>query len=138
MGNKPKWNEALSEAMRGQLGTTREVFTNSNGSNVILERVGDGWKRDNSAGSPDIDAEEEEEPEEDEAEGESSGGCIQAPNPNKKPVGCGTNIPPQKKARRVRISKELQAEDEDEPKFFNGKTTAQNEKIKNVYEAMKK
>ena len=141
MGNKPKWNEALSEAMRGQIGTTREVFTNSNGSNVILERVGDKWKRDNSEGSPDVDFEDEEEPEE-EPEDEDDKGVGCGTNPNPKPFVCGTNLPPQKKIQKVRISEEFkdvwdEPTPEKQPNFFNGKTNAKNEKIKNVYEAMK-
>ena len=141
MGNKPKWNEALSEAMRGQIGTTREVFTNSNGSNVILERVGDKWKRDNSEGSPDVDFEDEEEPEE-EPEDEDDKGVGCGTNPNPKPFVCGTNLPPQKKIQKVRISEEFkdvwdEPTPEKQPNFFNGKTTAKNEKIKNVYEKMK-
>lgn len=144
MPNKPKWNEALSEAMRGQLGTTREVFTNSNGSNVILEKTGDKWRKDNSEGSPDVDAETEEEPEEEseEDEGGSGGGGSAG-----KPKQPGQSSPQtKKKVQKVSIDKEFADLDWDEPghqkqstsaQFFNGKTSAKNEKIKNVYEEMK-
>ena len=91
MGNKPKWNEALSEAMRGQLGTTREVFTNSNGSNVILERSGDKWHHE--IGTPDVDAEaEDDEPEdegEEDEEGENNGTRSGGPSPGSKDRGPG-------------------------------------------------
>ena len=146
MGNKPKWNEALSNAMRGQLGTTREVFTNSNGSNVILEHQGGKWHH---AGSPDNDAEDEDEPEDEEEseedEGTSGGGGTSIPNPNQKPPQQSS---PQnkKKTQKVSIDKEFADLDWDEPghqkqqstaQFFDGKTSAKNEKIKNVYEEMK-
>ena len=137
MGNKPKWNEALSEAMRGQLGTTREVFTNANGSNVVLEKYGDKWHRDHSEGSPDVDAEEEEEPE-GEGEGEGGGGDTQPPT---KPGGDfipappGGSPPPAPGTGHGGDKKPKKTVDKG-PKF-GGKTNAKNEKIKNVYEEMK-
>ena len=110
MGNKPKWNEALSNAMRGQLGTTREVFTNSNGSNVVLEKYGDKWHKDNSEGSPDWDAENEEEPEdeEDTDEGEDDGqggggGGTGSSNPTNNKVEPNKE---KKKEQRKKVSKE--------------------------------
>ena len=142
MGNNPKWNEALSNAMRGQLGTTREVFTNANGSNVILEKTGDKWHRDETAGSPDTDFEDEDEPEdEEEAEEDDEGGGGGGSGGSGQP-----NAPPQKKnkkTQKVSITKEFADLNWDEPghqkqqSLFNGKTSAKNEKIKNVYEAMK-
>ena len=141
MGNKPKWNEALSEAMRGQLGTTREVFTNSNGSNVILERTGNGWRHDEAGGSPPTEGEEDEPEDEEESEedegGSGGGGSVGKP---KQP---GQSSPQsKKKVQKVSIDKEFADLDWDEPghqkqestaQFFNGKTSAKNEKIKNVY-----
>lgn len=146
MGNKPKWNEALSNAMRGQLGTTREVFTNSNGSNVVLEYFGDRWHKDNTEGSPDVDFEDEQEPEdEEESEEDEGGGGGSNPSNQKKPplnTACDPfKQTPQKKVQKVRISEEFKDLDWDEPGhpqgLFNGKTNAKNEKIKNVYEEMK-
>lgn len=146
MGNKPKWNEALSNAMRGQLGTTREVFTNANGSNVILERYGDKWHHDEVGGSP-PDEDEEDEPEnEDESEevedDEGSGGGGSGGNGKNPPQNKKERI---KKVKKVSIDKEFADLDWDEPghgkksqKFFNGKTNAKDEKIKNVYQEMKK
>lgn len=106
MGNKPKWNEALSNAMRGILGTTREVFTNANGSNVVLEKYGDKWHRDPSEGSPDWDAENEEEPEDEEDDEEetsdNNGGVGEPGTSNKvgqsapKPGTTGCNPYPEK------------------------------------------
>lgn len=154
MGNKPKWNEALSEAMRGQIGTTREVFTNSNGSNVILERAGDKWRRDHSEGSPDVDAEEEEEPEDDEGEeneegedtgnnpggpssGPANGGTGPGPDYDggTRPGPTGVN-PPRDGPKWVDIGIKPGPKTQ-QKKVFGGKTNAKNEKIKHVYEEMK-
>lgn len=152
MGNKPKWNEALSNAMRGQLGTTREVFTNSNGSNVILERSGDKWHHE--IGTPDVDAEEEDDEPEDEGEedeeGEDNGTSSGGPSPGSKDRGPmpGADFipgpgPSQNRRNTARhggngtnTGKESEKEQK-AGKFFNGKTNAKNEKIKNVYEEMK-
>ena len=143
MPNKPKWNEALSEALRGQLGSTREVFTNQNGSNVVLEKTGGGWKRDASYGSDvseDAEGEEPEDEGEEEEEGGSGGGS--SPNPTQKPPQ-QSSPQSKKKVQKVRISEEFKDLDWDEPghekqpNFFNGKTSAKNEKIKNVYEEMR-
>ena len=103
MGNKPKWNEALSNAMRGQIGTTREVFTNANGSNVVLEKYGDKWHRDDSEGSPDWDAENEEEPEdEEESEDDEEGGGgdgTGSSNPS------NNKVEPNKEKKKEKVSK---------------------------------
>ena len=150
MGNKPKWNEALSEAMRGQLGTTREVFTNSNGSNVILERSGDKWHHE--IGTPDVDAEaEDDEPEdegEEDEEGENNGTRSGGPSPGSKDRGPGPGGdfqgnpgPTQNRrttARRPGCGTNIGKDNEQKAgEFFGGKTSAKNEKIKNVYEEMK-
>lgn len=139
MPNKPKWNEALSEAMRGQLGTTREVFTNANGSNVILEKYGDKWHRDHSEGSPDIDAEGEDEPE-DEGEGEGDGEGVGTSTPTPKPGGDFIPAPPggpPPPAPGTGHGGDKKPKKTPEKKVFGGKTNAKNEKIKNVYEEMK-
>ena len=117
MGNKPKWNEALSNAMRGQMGTTREVFTNANGSNVVLEKFGDKWHRDDSMGSPDPDAEEEEEPEDEEDneddEGGGGGGGTNTTACNPFPEKVEPNKE-KKKERRKKVSKESKKSPEPE------------------------
>lgn len=143
MGNKPKWNEALSNAMRGQLGTTREVFTNANGSNVILERVGDKWKHEEVGGSP-PDEDEEDEPEDDEEASEDDtgggGGGGSSGTGKKPPQNKKERI---KKVKKVSIDKEFADLDWDEPghqknkSFFNGTTNAKNQKIENVYKEMR-
>ena len=154
MGNKPKWNEALSEAMRGQLGTTREVFTNSNGSNVILEKVGDKWHHE--IGSPEIDGEEDDEPEdegEEDEEGEGGGsgaGGGSPPTPGNGGSGAGGSGPGNPGTGKTEANPphhhrepvdygidEGKGNQQEKGKFFNGTSNAKNEKIKNVYDEMK-
>ena len=148
MPNKPKWNEALSEAMRGQLGTTREVFTNSNGSNVILEKYGDRWHHDEVGGSP-PDEDEEDEPEDEDEEGEEddTGGGSGSSGGGYTDIGIDTGKrPPQNKrqhVKKVSITEEFKDLDWDEPghqkskSFFNGASNAKNQKVENVYKEMR-
>ena len=128
MGNKPKWNEALSNAMRGQIGTTREVFTNSNGSNVMLEKTGDKWRKDNSFGSnPGDDEEDEEEPEDEEEDGEDDEEGGGGPsNPNQTPVKPNNEKQVEKKKKPICVVKEKrQPEPETSRNQDNDKTNEQ-------------
>ena len=129
MGNKPKWNEALSNAMRGQIGTTREVFTNANGSNVMLEKTGDKWHKDNSFGSnPGDDEEDEEEPEdeEDDEEDDNNPGGGGPSNPNQTPVKPNNEKQVEKKKKPICVVEEKRSpEPETSRNQDNDKTNEQ-------------